>query len=138
MTNSLPAISASVARDNALLALRPTVETEDSPATSPAEQFQNQTLRPILKFQHELLLNTFRDYCQKRKDTFARLPRTERLAYIEHALQTDQKFKNRLVGYVAGHFTVGEWRTFRDNEAELTRRVVSLLIQRLQSPEREL
>jgi hypothetical protein len=125
-------------RDEALIALRPAVETDDTANTAPAEQFQNQTLRPILKLQHDLLLDTFRDYCQKRKDTFARLPRTERLAYIEHALQTDQKFKNRLVGYVVGHFTAGEWRIFRNNEAELTRRTVSLLIQRLQSREHEL
>ncbi len=121
-------------RDEALVALRPLVQTETT-ATTPAEQFQNQTLRPVLKLQNDLLLDTFRDYCHKRKDTFARLPRPERLVWIEQALQTDQKFKNRLVGYIIGHFTTGEWQAFRADEAELTRRLVSMLIQRLQHQE---
>jgi hypothetical protein len=121
-------------RDESLLALRPAISTETT-ATNQAEQFQNQTLRPILKLQNELLLATFRAYCQTRKDTFARLPRPERLTYIEHALQTDQKFKNRLVGYVIGHFTTGEWLAFQAHEAELTRRITSLLVQRLQQQE---
>jgi hypothetical protein len=121
-------------RDELLLSLRPTVDTENT-AVSPAEQFQNQTLRPILKGQNDRLLDTFRDYTHKRKDTFARLPRPERLGYIEHALQTDQKFKNRLLGYVISHFTDPEWQTFRTDEAEVTRRTVSLLIQRLQDQE---
>ncbi len=125
-------------RDDMLLAMRPTVQTDETTDTLPAEQFQNQTLRPILKLQNELLLDTFRDYCHKRKDTYTRLPHTEKLAWIEQALQTDQKFRNRLVGYIVGHFTSNEWQMFRASEPELVRRTVSMLIQRLQYQAKDL
>ncbi|WP_065814302.1 hypothetical protein [Fibrella aestuarina] len=122
-------------RDEGLLALRPEVATE--PTTSnPAEAFQNGTLRPILKLQNELVLGLFRDYLTKRKQLglegrFARLPRPEQEAYIDHSVRTDQKFKNLLVGVVIGQFTTGEWTAFRIDEAELTRRTVQLIVQRL-------
>lgn len=122
-------------RDEALIALRPEVATE--PITSnPAEAFQNATLRPILKLQNELLLGLFRDYLTKRKQLglegrFARLPLLEQEAYIDHSVRTDQKFKNLLVGVVIGQFTTGEWTAFRIDEAELTRRTVTLIVQRL-------
>lgn len=122
-------------RDEGLLALRPAVLTE--PTTSnPAEAFQNNTLRPILKLQNELLLGLFRDYLTKRKQLglegrFSRLPRPEQEAYIDHSVRTDQKFKNLLVGVVVGQFTTGEWTAFRIDEAELTRRIVQLIVQRL-------
>lgn len=124
-------------RDDALLALRPHIDTE--PITSnPAEAFQNQTLRPIVKLQNELLLGLFRDYLTKRKQAgtegrFASLSRPEQEAYIDHSVRTDQKFKNLLVGVVIGQFTTGEWTAFRIDEAELTRRIVGLVVQRLSS-----
>ena len=39
---------------------------------------------------------------------------------------------NFLVGLVAGHFTLAEWAVFQQNESELTRRTVGLIVQRLQ------
>lgn len=111
---------------------RPPVDTAPT-ASSSAEQFQNETLRPILKGQAEALLAHFRRYLQKRKGTFYRLPEREQLDYIAHALRTDQKFKNFLVGMVVGWFNDDERNTFFADEAELTRRTTELLVQRLQS-----
>lgn len=115
-----------------MLPSRPSVETAPT-ASSPAEQFQNQTLRPILKGQNEALTDHFRHYLHKRKDTFFRLPEREQLDYIAHTLRTDQKFKNFLVGQVVGWMTGEERIAFLAQEAELTRRTVDLLIQRVQS-----
>ncbi len=118
-------------RDEALLALRPSITTEATTA-GPTEHFQNTTLRPVLKLQNELVLAVFQDYIMKRKNTFAQMAATDQLAYIDHAIRQDQKFKNLLAGLIMGHFTAAEWTAFRLDEAELTRRLVSLLIQRLQ------
>ncbi len=115
-----------------MLPPRPAVETAPT-ASNPAEQFQNQTLRPILKGQNEALLAHFRHYMQKRKGAFYRLPEREQLDYVAHALRTDQKFKNFLVGMVAGWFSDDERAAFFADEASLTRRTTDLLIQRLQS-----
>jgi hypothetical protein len=119
-------------RDDQLLALRPKVETEDT-AQQPAEVFQNETLRPILKLQNDLLLRSFRRYIHQRKDTFERMDAADQLRYIAHTLRTDQKFKNLLVGMIVGHLTLAEWAIFEENSAELTRRIVEMMIQRVQS-----
>lgn len=122
-------------RDAGLRALRPSL---DLGASLPAERFQNEVLRPILKGQNELLLAIFRHYLRARKNPLERLPLPEQRSYIAHALRTDQKFKNRLQGTIIGHFTLDEWAEFVTDEAELTRRLTELLIQRFQSQIAEL
>lgn len=117
-------------RDEPLRQLRPPIPTE-STADSPAEQFQNQTLRPILKLQNELLLRLYRQYLHKRKQPLMRLSAREQTDYITHSVQQDQKFRNLLVGLVVGQFTLPELEQFLADEAELTRRLASLVAQRL-------
>lgn len=117
-------------RDAGLRALRPALALD---ATQPAERFQNGVLRPILKLQNDLLLRVLRQYLAARKNPLAGLPLPGQLSYLAQALRTDQKFKNRLVGLIVGHFTLDEWAEFVADEAELTRRLTELLIQRFQS-----
>lgn len=124
-------------KDQALLALRPQIATEPT-AENSAEAFQNQTLRPILKLHNDLFSRLFEHYLVKRKQggpdgKFSRLTRPEQEAYIDHTIRTDQKFKNLLVGTVVGHFTASELGVFLDDEAELTRRMVGMIIDRLSS-----
>ena len=120
-----------LSRDEALLTFRPIIDVDNTQMTA-AERFQNETLRPLLKLQNSLILPVFRDYLTKRKNTFGQMAVSDQLAYIDHTIRQDQKFKNLLVGLIMGHFTTREWQTFRADEAELTRRLVTLLIQRLQ------
>ena len=124
-------------KDQSLLALRPQIATEPT-AENSAEAFQNQTLRPILKLHNDLFSLLFQHYLVKRKQggddgKFARITRTEQIAYIDHTIRTDQKFKNMLVGTVVGYFTALEVTAFLDDEAELTRRMVTMIIDRLSS-----
>lgn len=129
-------------RDTALLALRPKISS-DATTTSSAETFQNQTLRPILKLQNDLLLSLFRHYLTKRKqlgpdDRFAKLGATEQETYIDHTIRTDLKFRNLLVGTVIGQFSADEWAVFLVDESELTRRLGNMLTQRIQSQKEQL
>ncbi len=124
-------------RAEKLLAIRPTLDIETA-ESSVFEQFQNGTLRPILKFQHDLFVALFRNYIEKRKNTFATLSKGQRLAYIAASIKDDLKFKNRLLGTAIGHFTGDEFAVFSENEAELTRRFTDLIVKRLQSAVAEL
>ncbi len=122
-------------KDLALLALRPQIITEPT-AENSAEAFQNQTLRPILKLHNDLFNTLFQNYLVKRKQggpdgKFARTTRPEQVAYTDHTIRTDQKFKNLLVGTVVGHFTALELAAFLEDEPELTRRMVNMIIDRL-------
>lgn len=119
-------------RSQQLSSIRPNLEL-DSTQSTPAEQFQNQTLRPILKFQHELLVAAFQAYIDKRHGVFFQLSAKDRLEWIKHSLQKDQSLRNTLTGMVIGHFSLEEWNSFQSNEAEHSRRLIQMLIQRLQS-----
>lgn len=116
---------------NPKLSIRPTVTTE--PTESVSESFQNATLRPILKLQHELFLEVFRSYLSKRKKVFNQMAVHDRASYIEHTLKTDPKFKQLLIGMVLGMFTADELNAYLTNENELNRRTVTMLIERLKS-----
>ena len=119
-------------RDQQLLAIRPDLSIDSSQST-PEEAFQNQTLRPILKLQHTLLAGLFSGYIHKRKDPYFLLTKSARLVWIAHSVRTDLKFRNILVGAVIGQFTENELVNYLANEPENQRRIVSLLVQRLQS-----
>lgn len=111
---------------------RPVIATEPT-AVSPAEQFQNQTIRPILKLLDGPVQTLWQHHWPKRKAPFDRFTRQEKMDYIERAIREDTRLRLMLVGMVLGHFTPDEWALFTTDEAELTRRIGSLLTQRLQS-----
>lgn len=114
--------------------LRPDIDSIDhTSAISPEEQFQNQILRPILKFQNELLLKIYQHYVEQRKGQFYKLSNPkEKLAYIEHSIQKDSKLRELLLGIVIGHFTQEEYNTYLKAEKSIRKRIINLLVQRLQ------
>ena len=119
-------------RETYIKNIRPTL-TFEKEAQGEMEKFQNEVLRPILKLQHELLLQIFKSYCDKRKGTFYKISAKEQVMYIDQAVRKDMKFKHYLEGIVTGVFTLDEYQTFLENEEELTKRMVNLLVRRLQS-----
>ncbi|MPR35368.1 glyoxalase [Salmonirosea aquatica] len=118
-------------KDTAFIALRPQLSTE--PTENPAEQFQNQVLRPILKFQHERIVAVFQHHVMKRRVPLDGMAPDDRKSYVEKAFQKDLALRNQLIGLVLGLMTTDEWATFISQEKELSRRLHDLLIQRLQS-----
>ena len=120
-------------RHNDLLRIRPQIKkyhTFDS--MSDEERFQNETLRPVLKLQNPLLLATFVNYATKHKGVFFDIPTDKQLAYIENAVHKDQKFRNALKGMIIGQFTVEEYNIYTQNSSQLNKRMMSLVITRLQ------
>ncbi len=121
-------------RDHALLNLRPNINGISAIHISKnEEQFQNQTLRPILKFQNELFIEVFRNYTIKQKNTFYDLSLSLKIRYIENAIKKDIKLRNSLKGIVLGHFTLDEYKTYTKNASSINKRIMQMLIERLQS-----
>ncbi|MEM1324240.1 MAG: glyoxalase [Bacteroidota bacterium] len=119
-------------RDQQLYSLRPRIPSIiEEQATTAAERFQNRTLRPILKLQHDLLMALFRHYLHKRKGGYYDLPTSRRRAYVAHCLQKDQRLRQLMCGTIIGHFTTEEWLAYVDQEAELRRRLITMLIERI-------
>jgi hypothetical protein len=118
-------------RETNIKSIRP-ILTFEKEAEGEFEKFQNEVLRPILKLQNDLLLEVFKTYCNKRKGTFDKLSEKEKSVYIDQAVRKDMKFKHYLEGIITGIFTLDEYQTFLENEEELTKRMINLLVQRLQ------
>ncbi len=96
------------------------------------ERFQNVSLRPIIKLQNDLFLVVFENYIVRRKNVFYELTIQKRLDYIVHAIQKDLKFRNSLKGMVIGQFTVEEYKHYLLNSSALNKRMMSMIIKRLQ------
>ena len=120
-------------RHNDILRIRPQIKKHQTFETMSAEErFQNVTLRPILKLQNPLIIASFVNYAIKHKGVFFDIPTDKQLAYIENALHTDQKFRNALKGMIIGQFTVEEYSIYTQNSSQLNKRMMSLVITRLQ------
>ncbi|MBT8186159.1 MAG: glyoxalase [Croceitalea sp.] len=95
------------------------------------ERFQNQTLRPIIKFQNALLIEVFKNYIRKHKNTFYEFPLAGRLEFIEKSIQKDIKFRNSLKGMIIGQFTIEEYNAYITNSSSLNKRMMNMVIERV-------
>ena len=119
-------------RSKSLLDIRPEVKQALLHNNMSAdERFQNQTLRPVIKLQNELLVEAFKNYINKHKRVFYDLSLEKKLEYIEHAIQKDIKFRNSLKGVVIGQFTLEEYKTYIQNSSALNKRMMNMVIERL-------
>lgn len=101
--------------------------------TGDEERFQNQTLRPIAKFQNDLMIAVFKKYIQRRKNVFYSLNLTKKEAYIDHSIKKDLKFRNQIKGIFIGLFTDDEYAVYIENSSKLNKRIANLAIERLKS-----
>lgn len=121
-------------RNNDLLKIRPKIKkVKDLPNMSDDERFQNETIRPILKLQNPLFILVFKNYIEKRKRVFYDLSLDEKMIYIESSIVKDQNFHNSLKGIIIGHFTVAEYRQYILHFSSLNKRMMNMLIKRLQN-----
>lgn len=119
-------------RSDSLLRFRPEIKTTQINAMmSNDERFQNETLRPILKLQNDLLIQVYKNYIRKHKNKFYELSLEKRLEYIEKSIQKDIKFRNSLKGMIIGQFTVEEYGNYIQNSSALNKRMMNMTIKRL-------
>ena len=121
-------------RDHDLKRIRPDFSTTTiNDQMSPDERFQNLVLRPVIKFQHVLLIEAFRNYITKHKNVFYDLSLEKRLDYIENAIQKDMKFRNSIKGMIIGAFTIEEYKLYIQNSSALNKRMMNIVKERLLS-----
>lgn len=120
-------------RSQKLLQIRPEIPSAKIlPNISADERFQNETLRPVLKLQNDLLLASFQNYIVKGKNTFYSLTIENRLGYITNAIQKDIKYRNSLKGIIIGQFTLEEYETYIKNSSALNKRMMNMVVKRIQ------
>lgn len=119
-------------RSDNLLNIRPLIPSAKVyDSMNSEEAFQNKTLRPIAKMQHDLLISAFKNYITKRKNMFYELSLPKQIEYIENAIQKDMKFRNSIKGMIIGQFTVEEYELYISNSSALNKRITNLVKERL-------
>lgn len=100
---------------------------------SAEERFQNETLRPIIKLQHDLLVVYFKEYLLTKKFGFYELSNIKKHEFLTTAFKKDNSFKIELRGIVIGHFTTDEFAIYRTNKSEFNKRILAMIQQRISS-----
>ena len=121
-------------RDAALVAMRPAVPAADPDrAATAAEAFLHRTLRPVLKLQNDALLALVAAHVGGLVKGFAAFAPDDRRERLSALLRTDSRLKRTLVGVVLGALTADELAFALRHEAEVRRRIVALVAERLAS-----
>lgn len=111
---------------------RPNIPSINQTASSSAEErFQNTTLRPIIKMQHDLLIAFFRHYLSSKKIVFQNLADQQKIDLISKAMKQDMHFRNELKGLIIGHFSIEEYQDYLNVQRDLNKRIFSIVEQRL-------
>ena len=95
------------------------------------EYFQNTVLRPIIKFQNDLLIAAFLNFCNTYKNVFFELSVENKISYIENAVIKDSAFRNTLKDMIVGLFTVDEYTVYSSNASALNKRIIGIVKERL-------
>lgn len=120
-------------RSTLIASIRPEIKSIPSDDIESEIHFQNEILRPVLKFQNDLFIQVLKHYFFKHKNTFYTLSLEKRLSFIENAVQKDVKFRNALKGMIIGQFSVEEYALYQKNASKINKRMMQMLIQRYHS-----
>jgi predicted histidine transporter YuiF (NhaC family) len=96
------------------------------------ELFQNKTIRPIIKMQHDLLIAFLESYLQKRKIDFSKVSEEKKQMKIKAILEKDIQFRNVILGSILAHFSMDEYFYYNTSTSEMNKRIIKIIIQRFQ------
>lgn len=115
------------------LDLREPLSLPISEEITEVENFQNQTLRPVLKLQNDLYITLFKSYATRQKSDYETLSGAKKRTFIEQSLQKDLVLKNTFIGITIGLFTMEELTVYITQSKDYNRRIITMLIERLKN-----
>jgi len=115
------------------VSIRPEINIAAIQNKSSEEKFQNETLRPILKMQHELIMAFFQNYLTIKKIDLSPLNEERKIEAIYTIFKNDTLLKAELRGLIIGHFTVDEFLIYQNSKAEINKRILAMMKERILS-----
>ena len=97
------------------------------------EDFQNTTLRPIIKLQHDLLVVYVKEYLINSKKRFEEFSNEKKIEILTLVFKKDNSLKTELKGIIIGHFTTDEFLIYCTNKTEFNKRILNMIRQRINS-----
>ena len=119
-------------RDQFVLRLRAEMPSIENLGTTTAiEVFQNNSLRPILKFQNDALVQVFLLDLSSKKIDLKTFNSKKRLLLIDTHLRTNSNLRQLLLGMVIALFSIDEIEFYNIVYKDLNKRILSMLKTRL-------
>ena len=118
-------------RTRKLTDLRPVLNLDKHTSQSEQERFQNDTIRPIIKFQHELITSLVTNHKFYAKSTLNTNTKDEYRAALKAFLNGQKELRHQLIGLVIGLITLTEFNQYQLNSSEYQRRIIQLIVQRI-------
>ena len=100
-------------KEDKLLGLREEILTKKSEQT-PIEQFQNKTIRPILKYQHTILIVFFSSNVHVQYIVSANFSTLKKQNQLKLFVSKQLAFRAQLLGIVTGLFTDAELKVLKN------------------------
>jgi hypothetical protein len=116
---------------NQLKELRPLIPSALTENAKEIERFQNEVLRPILKFQHSFFEHYFKSNSQFLKLIQEKKSRLEFQNKISQFISNQSNIKHQLIGSVIGFLTDEELNYYHGNSAEVNKRISQMASQRV-------
>ena len=106
--------------------------------TREIEKFQNETLRPIIKMRHTLLIEVFKNELKNSKKSFSNLTQENKIQLLNNLFIKDNVLRNKLIGITIGHFTILEYVVYSKNIVATNKRIISIVKERILSSMNEI
>lgn len=116
---------------NELVDLRPHIPSAETEGTKSLEHFQNEVLRPIIKFQHDFILAYFQNHPHFHKIISEKGTRIAFQEKINHFIGDQVNVKNQLIGSVIGLMVEKELKFYFLNATEINKRIFHIICQRV-------
>lgn len=113
-----------MSRDQIILSFRPEINFDSNAPSKEMEQFQNKTLRPILKFQHELTQQLLYSDSNFKKILKPDLDSIKFSSLLIRFLKSDHLFKAKLLGTIIGMMSSDELNFYKENKREVEKRII--------------
>lgn len=118
-------------RTKSITELRPVIKTAlTDNNTSIEERFQNNTLRPIIKFQHDIIIVIIEELLNKFCKDFSELTFEKKTLKIESIFKTNSQLKNELRGIIAGLFSKEEYLIYNSIKNDTNKRIIQIIKER--------
>jgi hypothetical protein len=117
-------------RSQQLKNLRPIINVDNSKSTD-LETFQTNTLRPILKFQNDLILTIINQHLAENKIVVKNLTDNKKTERIHEIVKGNLQLKQLFTGITIALFTEEEITFYHENKREVVKRTITLLLERI-------
>lgn len=115
-----------------LVEIRPEINVTNSD-NSLTEEFQNETVRPILKLLNTTIIEFSKSFIAALDINFKNKTNAEIEQILNNLVKKHPTFKTYLLGMVISYFTKDELSTYLENQKQHNKRIYILLQERLRS-----